>query len=659
MAPVSVADRCRKYRQKHQEEYREKDALRKKNKRLIMKTVDPVANAERLRKQRLRKQEYRRKMKQAALVNIPVTETVLNSPAISAFSNRSIRSRSLLRAERNLPKSPRKKTEIVTALVEKFELRVKPIENANLGRPKIELSDAQNKWLLNFLDRSDLSYTTPGRKDQQYVGKIDGQSQFVQKRYLLWSLNDILDIINGNTLINEGDANFIERFSRKIKFHELYRFLKSHKEYVYNKAIPQSSCLCEICENAVFVALALNKFLKIGSEVPKDPHSIVETYSCDSSQKDCMSSDCDECYFTGICQGDFKENNEDVKYSCWTKKDGKVSKVVKIISTNEAIDLFEEHVKIFKNHIFIKRVQNRKYNDLKENLKEGEVIIHVDYSENYQNKNQDEIQSAYFGHSTFSIFTACCYLNVYGKVINKNYIVTTEASDHSRIAAHSCIRVIVNALRKEYPNMFCPGNSTVHIWSDGCASQFRSRFVFALMAHFDSTLNFSWYYNERHHGKGPMDGIGGTVKNVVYQHVKSKKCVIDSAKCFAEYADKTVKGISSIYMAQSEMMVEPSSVAVAPKIPKTLGIHKVVRRFNEDGVCVLEFFQLAYDEEPFHTQWYRKEGDPEVCGHNLLPLAFNSDNTCAYCRGKYAPNNEDWLNCQLCEQWFHEKCFHE
>jgi len=52
--------------------------------------------------------------------------------------------------------------------------------------------------------------------------------------------------------------------------------------------------------------------LTTGSEVTKDPHSIVEIYSCDSSQKDCMSSDCEKCYFTGICQEDFKEKEEDV-----------------------------------------------------------------------------------------------------------------------------------------------------------------------------------------------------------------------------------------------------------------------------------------------------------------------------------------------------------
>lgn len=36
-------------------------------------------------------------------------------------------------------------------------------------------------------------------------------------------------------------------------------------------------------------------------------------------------------------------------------------------------------------------------------------MIQVDYSENHHNKNEDVIQSTYFGHHTFSVLTACDY----------------------------------------------------------------------------------------------------------------------------------------------------------------------------------------------------------------------------------------------------------
>ena len=44
-------------------------------------------------------------------------------------------------------------------------------------------------------------------------------------------------------------------------------------------------------------------------------------------------------------------------------------------------------------------------------LTKNEVLIHVDYNESYENKQQLEIQRVYFGHTRFSIFTACCYLH--------------------------------------------------------------------------------------------------------------------------------------------------------------------------------------------------------------------------------------------------------
>ena len=64
--------------------------------------------------------------------------------------------------------------------------------------------------------------------------------------------------------------------------------------------------------------------------------------------------------------------------------------------------------------------------------------------------------------------------------------------------------------RKSYENLY--------LWSDGMGAKFRSRSVFKLLA---STVlpnkSLTWSYNERHHGKGPMDGVGGTVKNVVFR----------------------------------------------------------------------------------------------------------------------------------------------
>ena len=118
---------------------------------------------------------------------------------------------------------------------------------------------------------------------------------------------------------------------------------------------------------------------------------------------------------------------------------------------------------------------------MKENFQENEVILHVDYSESYNNTQQDEIQSAYFDNSTFSIFTACGYILSNGRELSKRS-VAVESSDHSRIAALTCVDMVLKEIKKETEV------KKLIVWCDGCASQFTSRFVFKLLSSYRPEL---------------------------------------------------------------------------------------------------------------------------------------------------------------------------
>ena len=110
----------------------------------------------------------------------------------------------------------------------------------------------------------------------------------------------------------------------------------------------------------------------------------------------------------------------------------------------------------------------------------------------------------------------------------------------------------------------------VVFWSGGCASQFRSRYVFHLLSTFYPTKEFEWHYN---HGKGPMDGVGGTVKNIVFKEVKSGRLSIKTPRQFAEAADKLV-AIDCLYLPEDGLLNEPDNIKIeSPKIPDTLKIH--------------------------------------------------------------------------------------
>ena len=152
---------------------------------------------------------------------------------------------------------------------------------------------------------------------------------------------------------------------------------------------------------------------------------------------------------------------------------------------------------------------------------------------------------------------------------------------------------------------------------------------------FDTSVNLAWCYNERHHDKGPMDGIGGTLRNSVYHDVMSEKCIIGTPKQFAEYAERSVNGITSLYLPTEEVLKEPEDIESTRRIAATLQIHVVKRFFDNRKVCVLEFYHLTNDSEPYFTQFYGQGG----CGHQNNALG---ENRCRSWGKDYLPN-EEWL----------------
>ena len=180
-------------------------------------------------------------------------------------------------------------------------------------------------------------------------------------------------------------------------------------------------------------------------------------------------------------------------------------------------------------------------------------------------------------------------------------VIISELPEHDRNNAFNCVKKVIEHMEQ---TTFPTKLEKVIVWSDGCAAQFRLRFVFALMTYYSRDFHFEWNYNERHYGKGPMDGLGGTVKHMVFQKVKSNVIVINSPLEFAKYAFEFMS-ITSVFLSEIEVQREPEDVAEAQEIENTLKIDRVIRNYNGAGVCYLQFFEYSDDEEPFFTQYYK------------------------------------------------------
>ena len=97
-------------------------------------------------------------------------------------------------------------------------------------------------------------------------------------------------------------------------------------------------------------------------------------------------------------------------------------------------------------------------------------------------------------------------------------------------------------------------------------------------------IQLEWHYSEVYYEKDPIDGVGGTIKRVVFGLVKSNKITISTAEEFAMEASKTVSSIQSIYLFQDDEMIQPSFVKVAQYIQGIIDTHYAKRSFNSNGV---------------------------------------------------------------------------
>ena len=163
------------------------------------------------------------------------------------------------------------------------------------------------------------------------------------------------------------------------------------------------------------------------------------------------------------------ENEFGIRFYQWQKgENGYISKIHIKVPLNEALTRLEQTIRKLKEHIHTKRIQQSEIKRLKETLKFNEILVHLDYSENYKSKDQNEVQRAYFGHSTFSLFTACPYFRSieHDQIKTMPTTITCEASDKSRIASITCVNKVINHVLSRIENNI----DTIYIVSDGCAS---------------------------------------------------------------------------------------------------------------------------------------------------------------------------------------------
>ena len=151
---------------------------------------------------------------------------------------------------------------------------------------------------------------------------------------------------------------------------------------------------------------------------------------------------------------------------------------------------------------------------------------------------QDEIQSAHWQQSQVSLFTAAIWFE-------EKIHATILASDNL-IHGKETIGPYIDYLLSTFPKSI----KTVSLWSDGPPSQFKNKFIVSLIPVLEKKYDISirWNYFATSHGKGPVDGIGGSVKRQVWNAVRSRKALVNDALSFCSTA-KQVSNVNVVHIS--------------------------------------------------------------------------------------------------------------
>ena len=153
-----------------------------------------------------------------------------------------------------------------------------------------------------------------------------------------------------------------------------------------------------------------------------------------------------------------------MKYARWVRREKHYQKDEVVDSGDDVKVMLKEILtKSFKMHVYNIKCQSSELKHLKANLKEDEIILSVDFSKNYDNKQHLEIQSAYFGYEAFILYTAACYYrshDIDGACIDKDaglkvlsVVIVSNETIHERNIAFSCNMKLSEIVRQHIPSL--------------------------------------------------------------------------------------------------------------------------------------------------------------------------------------------------------------
>ena len=490
---------------------KEKQSLQLLNDNLKMNYI-----VEKKRKQREQKAAYRKRKKESENV-----QEIQESPSSSAYKSKISHGRAVARAKKHLPASPRRKRALIKSLAFQ-EIKIRPFVSKK-RRSSATIASEKYQTVIDFYERDDISRQAPGKADCITVAE-NGHKIKKQKRHLVMSVLEAHSLWKAE---NPGKKVGKSTFTTLRPKHVLL-----------TSKLPRNVCVCKYHANFIFLLEALHKFNSGG--FPIYNQEFVASILCNNSTDECWFNKCLICKDAAVFKTKFplpEDNNQSasspscpsgdseeeestnkvktLKWWQWAKViiNGKES-LEKIPTRGTPQELYETFIDLLPNfvtHHYIKRSQSISFNTMKEELETttDTGMLQIDFAENYSTMWQDEIQSAHWNKTQITVLTSVYWKGGH----HKSGVIISDDLRHTKESVVTFIdHLITNQIKPTMVNK-------LHIWTDGLTSQFKNKFIAASIKWLGAKhlLSITWNFFAASHGKGCVDGIGGTKQSGTMQ----------------------------------------------------------------------------------------------------------------------------------------------
>jgi hypothetical protein len=392
--------------------------------------------------------------------------------------------------------------------------------------------------------------------------------------------------------------------NRVLSLSSVYRFFPEANVKCMGK-VPFKDCQCDTCLNTSYYTDALlnagvKGIYRRGSKNVINSYCPLSDNNRDSDDlhiihfpRNCIYRDCRQCgpfYLREKIMHDnpqidvtskvYWHHYETVKREATDKRKGKkFDKFLHEGSLLHLLNLYCDAIGVLSVHLFNYWWQAKEFEECKKALIPGDVLMVLDFAQNFVHKVQNEPQAAHWHRHNSTLHPVVCYYLCSDgtNLIKDEVLMITDDLDHDHYAVRAFQKKVMEHLTEEGVTV-----KRVIQFSDNCAAQYKSFRTFDSIS--QKNIAFLCNYSGAKHGKSVADAVIGRVSWIVDAQVRAGNLDIYNSVTLTHFLKdrltmaKCKDGMCQHYKRHFYFIPKiprPDEDTVATTMPETKLVHSI------------------------------------------------------------------------------------